>query len=76
MQSTHSVPLGAAAQEGHTQVIEKLLKGGANINHQDKVRSSICSKTSHNKFLYMYYLLLYSLVKQPSSLLRGMVMCK
>lgn len=38
--SPHSVPLGVAAQEGHKKTVDRLLKGGANINHQDKVSST------------------------------------
>ena len=34
----YSVPLGVAAQNGHAQTVEKLLNGGAKINHQDEVR--------------------------------------
>lgn len=36
-----SVPLGVAAEEGHTQTLDRLLKGGSNINHQDKVRTHV-----------------------------------
>lgn len=32
-----SVPLGIAAERGHPQTVERLLKGGANVNHQNKV---------------------------------------
>ena len=39
--STHlqggDVPLGMAAGKGHLQVVQKLLKARANVNHQNKV---------------------------------------
>ena len=31
------VPLGIAAEKGHLHVIQKLLQGGTNVNHQNKV---------------------------------------
>ena len=32
-------PLHAAAKKGHTDVVDILLKHGANVNTQDKVRN-------------------------------------
>jgi len=40
MQDIASVPLGVASQNGHIQVVEKLLEGGAHINYRDRVRNT------------------------------------
>lgn len=40
MQDTHSVPLEVAAQNGHSETVEKLLEGGAHIDYQNKVRDT------------------------------------
>ena len=37
LQEPYSVPLGIAAQEGHTETVERLLDAGAIVNCQDKV---------------------------------------
>jgi len=34
----NSVPLGIAAEMGHKQTVERLLKEQVDINHQDEVR--------------------------------------
>lgn len=39
--SPHSVPLGVASQNGHTQTVQRLVEGGANVNHQDTVRHNV-----------------------------------
>ena len=36
-QDTLSIPLGIAAEKGHLDTVKRLVEGGANINHKNKV---------------------------------------
>ena len=47
MQNMRSVPLEIAAEKGHVQVVERLLRERVNINYQDKVRSTCYTTSMH-----------------------------
>ena len=38
-QEKRSIPLGVAAQQGHLDTVKRLVEGGSNIDHQNKVRT-------------------------------------
>ena len=37
LKDAQDVPLGMAASEGHTDIVEQLIRAGAIIDHQNKV---------------------------------------
>lgn len=75
VQNAKSVPLGKAAENGHTQSVKRLLEGGANRNHQDKVNmhtklhSSSSQCVAHGLTLHVSPPVhVYSLVTQHSTM--------
>lgn len=42
--SSQTVPLERAAEKGHRDTVDKLLKGKASINHQNKVRNQCLAR--------------------------------
>lgn len=68
VQETRSVPLGIAAEKGHTQTVEKLLEGKANVDYQNEVRKTTSIvKAHHREYSVCSMSKLYSLVKQHST---------
>ena len=42
-----SVSLGIAAKKGHTETVQRLLEARANVNHQNKVMTTVADRCHH-----------------------------